>query len=254
MGQVVKKDEVRDYSSFFPRDYFNEYYAKLGDENQFLLNFFHREYQNLAKDSRVLEFGGGPTIYQILSAASAVKEIHFAEYLDANRSEIKKWLKGDVEALNWKPYLDHVSLLNGKEASEHNRRLLEDQVKSKVTEIFECDAYLPNPLINTAEDKFDIVSSNFCLECIDGRENVFVGFIEKIGKLVEKKGKLLLSLLKNAESYQIQNLNFPSFPINEEYIEKLLKSMNFSEIKIDTLHAEADQGYEGLITLSARKL
>ncbi len=245
---------LKDYSNFCPRKYYSEYYSQIGNENSFLMKFFHEFYKDVSSESRVLEFGGGPTIYQLISAGSKVKEIVFAEYLECNRNEIKSWMSGSKESLNWEEYLSLELQLSSKENSELNIRNLKETVSSKVTDVIECDAYLPEMLINYNDNQFDVVSSNFCLECIDGEESKYIEFVEKITGLVERKGKLALCMLKNAESYQIDDLNFPSYPVNEEFIVSLLKSMNFSEINLSRQEAEHEQGYEGIIAVSAKKL
>lgn len=245
--------QTKDYSSFCPREYYEEYYSKLGAENAFLLNFFHRAYEHTPSDSRLLEFGGGPTIYQLISAAMRIKEIVFADYLAVNRREVKLWIDQNKTALNWDTYLRYVLRLNSKEDDQINLGRLNETVTSKITEVIECDAYLPNVLGSRFDNKFDIVSSNFCLECIDGSEENFVTFIEKISGLIEKKGKLVLTMLKNSYSYQINEMEFPAFPINEDFIHSLLKRMDFSEIELCRREAEQNQGYEGIIAITAKK-
>ena len=244
---------VHDYSSFCPKQYFTEYYSQIGSENSFLLKFFHQAYQNVAFDTRVLEFGGGPTIYQILSAALKVKEIVFADYLEVNRREVKSWLAASPQALNWDRYLNFVLSLNGVSGCSAGRREVREQVTPKVTEIIECDAYLPQALGLRSDNKFDIVSSNFCLECIDAREEVFVEIVEKVSSMIEANGKLILTMLNNATSYQIANINLASFPVTPHYMQALLRSMGYQDISISALSAERSQGYQGLFALTATK-
>src|SRR6476661_6211072 len=64
------------FEPFNPRAYLNEYYRHLDEANP-------RMFTEL-DTARVLEFGGGPTIYQLISAAKYPASIDFSDYLDAN--------------------------------------------------------------------------------------------------------------------------------------------------------------------------
>ncbi len=246
--------QIRDYSAFDPKAYIQEYYSLLGSENEFLLRFHHEVYSKLPPGGRLLEFGGGPTIYQILSAARSMKEIVFAEYLDCNRKELVKWLFGSADAVDWNAYLDYVSMLENIEVKAESREQLTKRVASRLTQIVECDAYMPNILSPRRFQPFDVVSSSFCLECITGDESQFVNFMLKLSACLRVDGTLVLALLKNASSYKVGNKLFPVFPLTEPYIAALLKTLNFGEIDMRTAPAEADQGYEGLIALTAKKM
>lgn len=49
----------------------------------------------------LLEFGGGPSIYSLISAAKHVGSITFAEYAPSNRHEIELWMneKGQAQVI-----------------------------------------------------------------------------------------------------------------------------------------------------------
>ena len=60
-----------------------------------LLKAWHSFYENHVSGMRdsisLLEFGGGPTIYSLISAAKYVESITFAEYAETNRDEVVLW-------------------------------------------------------------------------------------------------------------------------------------------------------------------
>uniref|UniRef100_A0A8C6F4Z5 Uncharacterized protein n=1 Tax=Monodon monoceros TaxID=40151 RepID=A0A8C6F4Z5_MONMO len=47
--------------------------------------------------------GPGPTIYQLLSACEAFREIIASDHLQQNPQEVKKWLKKEPGAYDWSP-------------------------------------------------------------------------------------------------------------------------------------------------------
>ncbi len=82
--------EIQDYTHFNPVDYLNEYWWFTSIEDPFLLEFYHQVYGSLPYQNRFLEIGGGPTIYQFISACTKIETIVFAEYLEVNRQEVRK--------------------------------------------------------------------------------------------------------------------------------------------------------------------
>ena len=105
-----------DYEKFFDaRSYVrSRFTAKDGvvsDEEYQTFNLccYHEFYRKYGSDldvesARVLEFGGGPCIFPLISAASHVKEIVFSEYLESCREEVKLWKDKNPESHNWTPY------------------------------------------------------------------------------------------------------------------------------------------------------
>ncbi len=59
------------------------------------LNAWHEFYQEhrseFSDSSSLLEFGGGPTLYSLISASKYVNSITFADYAESNRNEIIDW-------------------------------------------------------------------------------------------------------------------------------------------------------------------
>ena len=86
-----KIDEKRSCAPFYLKS-FHDFYTKRHDRWD-------------SGTARLLEFGGGPTIYTLISAALHVKDITFAEYVDASRDEVRKWIERDPDAHNWFPYV-----------------------------------------------------------------------------------------------------------------------------------------------------
>jgi hypothetical protein len=249
----IEKPTAADYDAFDPADYISEYYTVIGAENQFLLDFYHRAFQHIPRAASFLEFGGGPTIYQLLSARRRAGEIVFAEYLASNRAEVQKWIAGHPEAFNWEAYVDAVLELEQRERTDSNRRQVREELIPKMTEIIECDAFSPHILCGHPRRDFDVVSSSFCLECISGCESLFLDFLAKLTDLLKMRGTLVLTMLKGAKNYRVGNLLFPAFPVHEDYMRDVLRRLQYHWVSIESVPAEGGQGYDGIIAITAEK-
>ena len=69
-------------------------------QEYFLKGFhsFYEKYINGSKGSKSLfEFGGGPSLFSLISAAKHVDSITFSEYAETNRNEIRQWKDEESE-------------------------------------------------------------------------------------------------------------------------------------------------------------
>ncbi|KAB1276725.1 Indolethylamine N-methyltransferase [Camelus dromedarius] len=61
----------------------------------------------------LIDIGSGPTIYQLLSACEAFREIIVSDYTEQNLWELEKWLKKEPGAYDWSPAVQYVCELEG---------------------------------------------------------------------------------------------------------------------------------------------
>ncbi|CAH2302283.1 phenylethanolamine N-methyltransferase [Pelobates cultripes] len=69
----------------------------------------------------MVDIGTGPTVYQLLSAFELFKEVVLTDYLEVNRDEIRKWLRGETGTFDWGPYIKHVCNIEGKGLKDPRR-------------------------------------------------------------------------------------------------------------------------------------
>ena len=90
-----------DANLFFPaKAYLNRFKHPENDPMKVhakFLNAWHLFYQKYGctctfnSSKCLLEFGGGPTIYSLISASKYIGSITFADYAETNRAEITLW-------------------------------------------------------------------------------------------------------------------------------------------------------------------
>ena len=99
--------------------YLQEYYSSPrgseheGDVTGFLLNQLHRFYEKYSckwdrEHARLLEFGGGPVISGLISAAPLVREIIFSAYTEDERKEVELWKQQTDGAHDWSSFFKYV--------------------------------------------------------------------------------------------------------------------------------------------------
>lgn len=242
-----------DFSKFSPIDYLNEYYTEIYNGNEYLLQCLHGFFEEFGGSiDHYLEIGGGPTICQLISASSKAKSIVFAEYLEANRREVIKWINDEDSAFNWDAFFRFVLNLEQQTNPSITLNDLKERVRRKVSKIIRCDVNQENP-ISPLNVKFDVAASNFCLESITNNKLSFVNSLRNTSSLLKRDGILIMALIKSAKYYSVGKLNFPALSLDEHRIKSYLEFVDYTDIKAVSVPAEEGHGYDGMIFLSAKK-
>ncbi len=247
---------TQDWTHFDPVAYLDEYYGDLGPENLALLEFMAETYELLPKGGTLLDFGGGPTLYPLISAANRVDEIHFADYLEANLEEVRRWILCDPTAFDWNPFIRKaIELESGQICSEESVDQRAAELRQLITRLIRCDASKPSP-IPELERPYDIVLTNFCAESATDDHDQWRSYMANITSVLKPRGWLVISALKGATQYAVGPHSFPAVDISEHDLRNLLKDMGFEGAKVRVRSVPADRptrDYKGLMLAVAQK-
>lgn len=246
------------FEPFNPRAYLQEYYSCLGTENRALLQFLHEAYASIFRErqaARMLEFGGGPTLYQLISAAKYPVSIDFSDYLDENLREIQKWLHNQPGAFCWDNYLQYALEQEGSPSDARARAQRAHDMRTRVQRLLVCDAKRPDPLGAHYRAHYDIVSVNFVLESITTDMAEWDRLIEHVVSLVQPAGHLLMCAITGATSYRVGDRFFPAVPISLALLEERLRQHQFaiSQSRVIDAEHQDQQGYDGICMVLAKR-
>lgn len=240
---------------FDAQAYLREYYGDIGAENLALLRFLVNGLRSVSPDSLMLDFGSGPTIYSLITASVRVKEIHVCDYVESNLDEVRKWLRRDPTAFNWREFIETTLELEGKDNSPRSVFLREQETRNRVTRLVRGDASLPSPL-GKMTSQYDLLVSNFCAESATSDWSQWRVFIHNITSLLKPGGTFMLAALKGADSYSVGDTNFPAVRIMEQDLLQALVEEGFvrKSIAIESVPADRpSRHYEGLMLARATK-
>jgi hypothetical protein len=244
------------WSDFEPIAYLKEYYGDIGAENLELLRFLAEACRDLPRGGLLLDFGGGPTIYTLISAAARVDEIHLADYLEANLEEVNRWVRADPNAFDWTEFIKQaLELETATYATEEDIARREKLIRQRVTRVTRCDASRTPP-IDDAHELYDVVLTNFCAESATSDRWQWQAFMTNIFSLLKPGGRLVMSALENATRYSVGSRYFPAVAVSEEDLIELLEENGFPRKTIELRSVPADRptrDYKGLILAVAEK-
>lgn len=258
------------YDHFSPEFYLDEYYAEMGDENRFLMDFHawcsHFIAGDCAAEASPLlaDVGGGPTIYQLISTTRLAREIHFYEYGAANRRRVEHWLREPGDGF-WDRYFyeglaREGDYLNGHGAqspvTRHAVEARKAELRAKLVRCADCDLLLEAEPYGRGVPKagYGIVSSAFCVEAISGERGVFMRGMDNIVSLCAGGGYFMMTVVVNCSAYPVGDRLFPAYPVDGNAMREILEARGFELVKIATTKADPpSRGYEGLMGILAKR-
>jgi hypothetical protein len=256
MARLHAASLTRDWTLFDPAGYLNEYYGDIGSENLALLRFLAETYKALPPGGLMLDFGGGPTIYPLISAVGRVGDVHFSDYLEDNLQEVRKWLAGDPAAFDWREFVRRaIECETGTPCSEADVSRREAEMRRLVTRVMRCDASRTPPIADLAS-LYDVIVTNFCAESATSDHWQWQTFVTNIVSLLKPGGTLIMSALRGGSRYAVGSRWFPAVDISEEDLRELLEETGFAEKHVELRTVPADRptrDYDGLILVVARK-
>ncbi len=260
MSSVVADDQIQDFGSFTPEEYLSEYYHSVFSENDKLLRFFSRAAHAINKDANLLEYGGGPTIYQLISFAPKVNSIHFTDHINDNILAVQKWINKEEKAHNWTPFVEvALEYETGRKPTKEAVLEREELVRSLLHDFGHVDAM--NPGVDTTPRKqYDMVSVNFVAESISKTEEDWHKSLDSILNYVKPGGQLCMTAIRGAEYWVSGGKQFPAFSVTAKMLENEILNRGFTLEMIEEIDAEIMdkaapeyEGYDGMVFVLARR-
>lgn len=223
---------------FEPSDYLKHHYICSPDvppQVKHMFRCYHDTFRALPSGLRVLDYGAGPVMCDVIPAASKASEIVMAEYTRNNRTFLRQWLDDDPKAFDWSPYFSYfVQELEGK--SEEEVTLRQELVRKVVKDVVQCDINEDPPIQRGYDQLYDVLITSFVLEGVSKDCRDFSLKIQKFSNLIKPGGTILYYGLENTLGYYpIGDRKFPNIHVTTEFALKAFKDAGFSEISNDKL-------------------
>jgi hypothetical protein len=252
-------ENTLDFSYFSSDDYLAEYYSAVSSENNELLRFFAKASKLVSEGSTLLEYGGGPTIYQLVSFATRVKSIYFTDHLNSNLLTVQAWLKTKQHSHDWTPFIAAALQHEGIEspsAVQISER--ENYLKAQLHGFGHVDAFNRH-LDEIPLEHYDVVSANFVVESITVDVAGWKQGLDSLLSYVKPGGLLSLTSIRGAKYWKINDKKFPAFNVNASSITQELRARGFAIEIIHEIDAQITEqshpgyeGYDGMIFIVAR--
>lgn len=251
---IVRYDQFdveRGIMEFDPNKYLDEYYKGLSPENKKLLDWYSDIYSDIQPQGTLLEIGGGPTIYQLISASEKVEKIIFTDYFQKNLDNIIEW-QGSKNSF-WDKFIEY-SLGGGSIVSKAEISSRKNDIASKIKTIKRLDiSEINNEL---SDEKYDIVQSSFCLESSTDDISQFKRMLGNINNYLKPGGIFIMTALEGAIVYKIGKKYLPAIYLDKEIISGYLRQFGFKITRIDKILSDNSEKskYHGFLLIKAIKM
>jgi hypothetical protein len=231
----------------------------VGQENSCLLEFYAKivvpvvEGMN-SKPKNMLEVGGGPTIYQLISLASIVQTILFTDFREANLRLVKQWRDGSDPY--WRRFIKTALKWEGKLINGWKLIIKrEEDIKRKLQ--FARFDVINNIWLDHHEYEaatFQVVCSNFCLESITDQRNLWLTALAHISSKVASPGILVITAVSGCSKYKVGEHEFPALSITDVDMRLALEDQRFERITIFSKPVvKPNSNYTGFLLVIAEK-
>uniref|UniRef100_A0A8C5Q2R9 Nicotinamide N-methyltransferase n=1 Tax=Leptobrachium leishanense TaxID=445787 RepID=A0A8C5Q2R9_9ANUR len=246
---------------FNPKDYYDTYYspgtgALQGEWTHFALKNLHELFSSgQVKGDTMIDIGTGPTIYQLLSACKAFKNIILSDFLEPNRVELKRWLDKEPGRMDWSELVQACCDLEGNsEKCEKKENKLCESVKN----ILKCDVLKKNPFEPLVLPQVDCLLSCLCLEAACKDVAAYRDTVRNLKDLLKPGGHIILLSMLQSTFYYVGDKRFSGLQITKEDIERAFKEGGYEILRLDTeprqdMSMLSLSDYETLYLLHARK-
>jgi hypothetical protein len=229
------------FDHFDPADYLAEYYSAIGDENDALLQFLAGAYEGMPAGGSLLEVGGGPTVYQLVSAAGRAGSITFADPVDANLRAVASWVDGCPGAFDWSAFvrraLHHEGIDRPSDAQVWDRQA---RLRAELTHLRSCDVF--RPLLAPGEAPFDAVGSHFVTESITADRAMWRRGLGNLVGALRPGGLLVLSALEHAQSWRAGDRCYPAVWLTVADVVEALEGFGVVLEHVERIDAEVPAG------------
>ncbi|XP_063819742.1 nicotinamide N-methyltransferase-like [Pseudophryne corroboree] len=220
-----------DYQKLFnPKAYLHSYFrfgeGTMGDEFlQFVLKHLADVFTSgKVKGETLIDIGTGPTIYQLLSACEAFKDITVSDFTDKNREEFNLWLMNQPGAFDWSAAGKYVCHLEGDRTTWLEK---EARLRKTIKQVLKCDVFNSNPLEPVVLPQADCVLSCLCLEGACSDYEAYVTALKNITKLLKLGGYLVLVGALGNTYYMVGNVKFSGLSLSEVFLKESLIGAGF---------------------------
>lgn len=169
--------------------------------------------------AQLLEYGGGPIIYPLVSACPYVGGITFSDFQQASLDAVSMWKDKSEGGHNWTPYFKYIiSEVEGnaieEDAVEEAVLYREMELREKLKHCVIGDILADNILALNAPESFDIVSCNLCLEVPAKTVDDYKRNVKRLSTLVKPGGFVLSLVILESSFYSLSRTNEQTFIIS----------------------------------------
>uniref|UniRef100_A0A8V5GXS2 Uncharacterized protein n=1 Tax=Melopsittacus undulatus TaxID=13146 RepID=A0A8V5GXS2_MELUD len=146
------------------------------------------------------------------------------DYLEVNREELRRWVRGDPGTFDWSPFIQHVCKIEGRGEPWQDKQL---RLRSRLRRILPIDVHRPEPLGAPLQPQADALLSAFCLEAVSPDGAAFTRALSNVSSLLRPGGHAVLLGALGESFYLAGSVRLPVLPLDEADVRRALHGAGF---------------------------
>lgn len=252
---AANDNSYNEWADWNPKEYNREYYSEVTLDGRYLMEWVVESVALSPQVPLAIEFGSGPTVLHMLPLAPKADEIHVAEYLVPNREEVKLWKNGDPDTHDWRIFTHEFLRMEGNEnPSDEECQAREDELRRKITQVTEGDAYLDDPTGSEGRASYGIVLSLCCADSATDNKDTWKLFMKNIASLIAPGGMWIISACGEHSHYKVGECRFPGACVSGRDMLNCLVELGFRDIDVRMREVPDSSGQGFGCTILARAI
>jgi len=251
MGSTENQEAFQKEECFEPRKYLDAYFMLDGTNPWNLIKMLiekclPKQYALVPSGQRLLEVGGGPTIYAVAMGSVRFDEIYLSDFSKHNLKEIKLWLDNDPRAFDWSKMLE---LTASKMPNGYSGDVIAGYLRKKIRDVIQCDVN-QSDIIDKSIGQFDVVISNFCLDSACEGDDSFHTAFGNLCHVIKSGGHLIMNLTMGGTYYFVNGHRFDSYVITESIVKSAIAKVGLEVLLFETHNFEKKDIEKAKISIS----
>lgn len=229
------------WNKFEPYTYIQDNYATIHDEDREIIRRLLKFFTSVGKLRLAVDVGTGPNLYPIMLLLPYIEKVYCVEYAPKNIN----YLRDQLHSLDTNWYAFWQLIKNG--SPDHQIDLLKNLKKKLI--IKKGDIY------DLPKSSYDLASMFFCAESITDSYKQFQVACLSFIQSAKKNGYLVATFMENSKGYEINGVQFPTYPVNTSLVRKIFTpyTQNLTVKHIPVGKQPLRSGYTGMILLTAQR-
>lgn len=241
------------YARFGSQDYLAQFYGPqvlVSEDERIVFRRLHRFLQEQGTMfPTAVDVGCGPCVHNALVLAPHCQAITLAEYVPANRDELRSWWDG--RGHDWSPRGMEILFIEGGTPPDGLAvRQREDLLRSRLRDVVSVNLLRDPPLPGPQSD-FDLVTSFFCSENVAATRDEWPAVFSRLLSLCAPGARVFLVLAHQCDGYRVGTTNYPTVFLDDSDVRSQLHQHGFhGNVEVVSVRGWEREGIERIMIAS----
>jgi len=204
-----------------------------------------------------LDYGIGPNLSALISAAPHASEMILCDYTDSNLEYLQQWVNKVPTGYDWTPHFEYVVNYLERNEKEDAVKEREELIRNTVKAIVPGDLTKESVIQSGYEGPYDVVHLALTLDVTAKTVDDYKAQIKKVASLVKPGGKIILLEVERRMGleyfYEHAGRTWHFLGVTCEFVANTLEEAGFTDVYVKTAGPADKTKHRNYMFFSATK-